>query len=53
MEIVEAQKLHESSHPYTKGLLNCLPKIEGTRSKLPTLARQESWLTDMTSAPGK
>jgi peptide/nickel transport system ATP-binding protein len=46
MEIVDAEDLHHSSHPYTKGLLNCLPKIDGSRSKLPTLVRDDSWLTD-------
>ena len=46
MEIVDAKDLHQSSHPYTKGLLNCLPKIGGSRSKLPTLVREDSWLTD-------
>lgn len=44
MEIVEAGKLHESTHPYTRGLLNCLPKIEGERVPLPTLERDAAWL---------
>ncbi len=44
MEIVDADRLHMSGHPYTRGLLNCLPKIAGTQEKLPTLVREESWL---------
>ena len=31
MEIVDAAELHASRHPYTRGLLNCLPKITGNQ----------------------
>lgn len=44
MEIVKASNLHKSEHPYTRGLLNCLPKITGNKGSLPTLVREESWL---------
>ena len=44
MEIVNASELHNSKHPYTRGLLNCLPKITGNKERLPTLVRKESWL---------
>ncbi len=44
MEIVDAADLHKSEHPYTRGLLNCLPKITGNKERLPTLKRDESWL---------
>lgn len=44
MEIIEASRLHESTHPYTRGLLNCLPKIDGRRNMLPTLKRDPAWL---------
>ncbi len=44
MEIVAADRLHESTHPYTRGLLNCLPKIVGDRKPLPTLKRDDAWL---------
>lgn len=44
MEIVDAANLHKSTHPYTRGLLNCLPRIDGDRKKLPTLKRDASWL---------
>ena len=44
MEIVDADKLHQSTHPYTRGLLNCLPKIEGERQRLPILQRDDAWL---------
>lgn len=54
MEIVDAKKLHLSSHPYTRGLLNCLPKIDGDQTRLPTLIRDEAWLTpdSSSSLPG-
>ncbi|HEX2012425.1 MAG TPA: ABC transporter ATP-binding protein [Roseateles sp.] len=35
--------LHEAQHPYTQGLLNCLPRLGESRHPLPTLNRQESW----------
>ncbi len=44
MEICDAKDLHHSRHPYTRGLLNCLPKIAGNPELLPTLKRDDSWL---------
>jgi peptide/nickel transport system ATP-binding protein len=44
MEVVDAINLHKSNHPYTKGLLACLPKINGARDRLPTLVRDDAWL---------
>jgi len=44
MEVVDAANLHKSNHPYTKGLLGCLPKIDGNQDHLPTLVRDEAWL---------
>ncbi len=44
MEVVDAANLHQSTHPYTRGLLNCLPRIAGDKKKLPTLKRDISWL---------
>ena len=46
METVDADKLHESRHPYTRGLLNCLPRIDGERKPLPTLKRDDAWLEE-------
>jgi peptide/nickel transport system ATP-binding protein len=50
MEICEAKALHHSRHPYTRGILNCLPKITGNEDLLPTLARNDAWL--QASFPG-
>ena len=44
MEVCEAKDLHQSRHPYTRGLLNCLPKITGNEDLLPTLKRDDAWL---------
>ena len=46
MEMIEAAELQNSRHPYTRGLLNCLPKIDGDRAQLPILERDEAWLDD-------
>ena len=51
MEIIDAKHLHESSHPYTKGLLNCLPKIEGVKKRLPILVRDDAWLAPDSFTP--
>jgi peptide/nickel transport system ATP-binding protein len=44
MEVVDAANLHNSTHPYTRGLINCLPKIEGGKQRLASLVRDASWL---------
>lgn len=44
MEICDAKNLSAAQHPYTRGLLNCLPKIDGDGSDLPVLRRDPEWL---------
>ena len=44
METINAVDLHKSTHPYTRGLLNCLPKITEGQERLPTLVRDDAWL---------
>ena len=44
METVNAADLHMSTHPYTRGLLNCLPKITEGQERLSTLVRDDAWL---------
>jgi peptide/nickel transport system ATP-binding protein len=44
MEIIAAADLHQSTHPYTRGLLNCLPKITEGKQRLATLVRDRAWL---------
>jgi peptide/nickel transport system ATP-binding protein len=43
MEELAAADLHAARHPYTRGLLNCLPKIGGDRGPLPVLDRDAAW----------
>ena len=45
MEELDARNLHEAKHPYTKGLLACLPELGHPVAKLPTLIRDEAWKT--------
>jgi peptide/nickel transport system ATP-binding protein len=44
MEICDAKNLAAAQHPYTRGLLNCLPKIDGEGRDLPVLRRDPAWL---------
>jgi len=43
VEEVSARGLAEARHPYTRGLLNCLPKLGANRHPLPTLDRRPEW----------
>jgi peptide/nickel transport system ATP-binding protein len=43
VEEIAAGALAEARHPYTLGLLNCLPKLGDARHPLPTLDRQPEW----------
>lgn len=43
VEEIEATRLHEAQHPYTRGLLECLPQIAADRHPLPVLSRQAEW----------
>jgi len=43
VEEVAAAALHEARHPYTRGLLDCLPKLEGGQAELPVLVRDPAW----------
>jgi peptide/nickel transport system ATP-binding protein len=43
VEELAARDLARATHPYTRGLLNCLPRIGGTRGALPVLDRSADW----------
>ena len=43
VEEIRATELHNAQHPYTRGLLSCLPRIEGAQRPLPTLQRDAAW----------
>ena len=43
VEELPSADLKSAKHPYTQGLLNCLPTVGSDRHPLPTLERQEAW----------
>jgi len=45
VEEIAAAELHQARHPYTRGLLNCLPSLEGRQAELPVLVRDPGWLS--------
>ena len=47
MEVCDAKKLDQARHPYTCGLMNCLPRIGGERTELPVLKRDAAWLENV------
>ncbi len=44
MEVCRASELSNARHPYTRGLLGCLPKIDHRRETLAVLKRDPAWL---------
>lgn len=44
MEEIAAADLAQARHPYTRGLLNCMPALNQPRETLPVLARDAAWL---------
>lgn len=49
VEEIAAGDLLAAKHPYTQGLLNCLPRIGGARGPLPGLDRSGDWAKDATA----
>jgi peptide/nickel transport system ATP-binding protein len=43
VEQLPASELANAQHPYTQGLLDCMPKIGNDRHPLPVLARKAEW----------
>ncbi|MEP2640056.1 MULTISPECIES: ABC transporter ATP-binding protein [Rhodobacterales] len=43
VEVCAADKLHEAKHPYTRGLLNSLPRLSVPRDRLEVLKRDPDW----------
>jgi len=52
METLDAKRLDEARHPYTKGLLNCLPRLDGKHDDLPVLKRDPVWLSEPSDVGG-
>jgi peptide/nickel transport system ATP-binding protein len=43
VEQLKASELRHAEHPYTRGLLDCMPKIGSNRHPLPVLNRKPEW----------
>ena len=43
VEELKASELDQAKHPYTQGLINCLPAIDEDRHPLPVLDRDGAW----------
>ena len=44
VEELAAADLHRAGHPYTRGLLRCMPSLGRPRARLPTLSRDPAWV---------
>ncbi|WP_421091212.1 ABC transporter ATP-binding protein [Pseudochrobactrum sp. MP213Fo] len=44
LEELQASELNNAQHPYTKGLLNCIPSLTHPRDRLPVMTRDPEWL---------
>jgi peptide/nickel transport system ATP-binding protein len=44
VEMCRAAELHQARHPYTRGLLGCLPRLDRPRERLQVLDRDPAWL---------
>ncbi len=52
VEVCEADKLHEATHPYTQGLLNSLPRLDMPTDRLEVLERDPAW-SEVPSVSGR
>lgn len=43
VEVCNAADLHAATHPYTRGLLNSLPRLDAPRARLDALVRDPAW----------
>jgi len=44
VETLDASRLHEAEHPYTQGLMACLPSVRTRGQPLKTMRRDPAWL---------
>jgi len=52
VEVLDAKHLHDAKHPYTRGLLGSLPRIDAPKARLEVLKRDETW-RDAPSVSGR
>jgi len=46
VETLKASELHKAKHPYTRGLLNSLPRLDEQKDKLIALERDPAWIDE-------
>ncbi|SHI43605.1 ABC transporter ATP-binding protein [Wenxinia saemankumensis] len=46
VEELPASRLDEAEHPYTRGLLDAIPRLDRPRDRLATLQRDPRWITE-------
>ncbi len=46
VEQCAAAELEHAQHPYTRGLLDCLPSLDGEQDELPVLKCDPAWMND-------
>ncbi|MGI9506289.1 MAG: ABC transporter ATP-binding protein [Geminicoccaceae bacterium] len=44
VEMLDASRLHDAEHPYTRGLMACLPSIRTRGQPLEVISRDPAWL---------
>lgn len=47
VETCKADELHQATHPYTRGLLESLPRLDKPQKRLSVLKRDPAWLKDL------
>ena len=45
METLQAGELAQATHPYTRGLLDCLPSLATPKTRLPVMTRDPAWMS--------
>ena len=45
METLQAGELAKATHPYTRGLLDCLPSLATPKTRLPVMTRDPAWMS--------
>ncbi len=51
VETLDAKRLHDAEHPYTRGLMSCLPSASTRGRPLPAMERDSAWLDGGGEAP--
>ena len=53
VEQLQGDALLQAEHPYTRGLLGCMPKLSQPQAQLPVMVRDPAWATAPLREPGR